>query len=246
MWWSIGTAALALVLSSPPLRLGGKTGRAQHLKALEIRSSAEAALRLAQGLGRERHLRDALMWLRRARARGAHPLRVALVRADVFQDVERPAQAASAYLEVIEQAPDNPHAHLQLWWLMRDARWPGGVDRARLRAALVKAGYHLGPEPARPRERDTAKARVTKGRAALRRGAFGEAAALFEAAIQHDDDYAEAFHGLGEARLRAGERTRAAAAWRIFLALTERDTRRRRAVQRAVDDVARHRGLRTR
>ncbi|MCB9523729.1 MAG: hypothetical protein H6702_10200 [Myxococcales bacterium] len=243
MWWSIGMAALGLVLSSPPLHLGGKTGRAQHLKRLELSPTAEDALRLAQGLGRERHVRDALMWLRRAQARGAHPLRVALVRADVFRDAGRPAEAASAYLEVIEQAPHNPHAHLALWALLRDARWPEAVDRARLRAVVVAAGYALGEAPARPRATEAAREQVAAGETALRAGDFQAAVARFEAAVALDDDLAEAFHGLGEAWLRLGQRERAAAAWRIFLMLSPRDTRQRRMVQRAVDDVERHRGL---
>ncbi len=240
-WLIVSTALWA----SPPLHLGGKIGRAQHLTRLERSAGddAESALRLAQGLGAERHLRDALMWLRRAEARGAHPLRVVLVRAEILQSAGRPGEAASAWLEAIEAAPHNAHAHLSLWRLLRDVRLPDGLDRSRLRKAVVAAGYHIGVAPSRPRDRPAAQALVARGAEAMKAGRFGAAIELFEAAIDLDDDLESAFYGLGAARERQGDRPRAAAAWRIFLSLATRDTRQRRQAQRAVDDDERHRGL---
>ncbi|MCA9526402.1 MAG: hypothetical protein KC549_08920, partial [Myxococcales bacterium] len=77
----------------------------------------------------------------------------------------------------------------------------------------------------------------------LAAGQFTTAIERFEAAVAADDTRAQPFRGLGIAQGRLGQEAASVAAWRLYLALTDRDDRERRQVERVILDAERRRGL---
>ncbi|MEZ4475003.1 MAG: hypothetical protein R3F60_30265 [bacterium] len=238
-----GVLVLALVLgtaqAAPPV---GGTAEAD-LAAAATAGDAEAALQLAQILGRRGALQPALAQANRALAAGVHPLRVNLVRGEACLAAGELVDAVREFFEVVSAAPANGHAHVQLWLALREAQLPPAMDGSRMRRVLREAGYTLADAPQRPRQPDEAARLEAEGFARLAAGQFRTAVESFEAAVAADDTRAPPFRGLGIAWGRLGQEARSVAAWRLYLALSDRDDRERRQVERVVWDAERRRGL---
>lgn len=205
--------------------------------------NAEAAINLALGHARLGDYKLAHSWLTRAVELGAEPLRVQLLRADLYTRDLKWDSAFSAWFEVMEAAPHNPYAPFMLWTLLREREAPKGFDVRRVREALVERGFHIEPSPARPPDRERARTLREEGDAALKAARFGEAADLFRAAIAAADDEAASYLLLARAydRLKAPER--AVNTLRLYLLFELRENRDRRLAQQRVDEAERTLGL---
>ncbi|MCB9549814.1 MAG: hypothetical protein H6706_28740 [Myxococcales bacterium] len=214
-----------------------------ELTAAADAGDAEALLQLAQVEARRGDLRAALARTHRALAAGIHPLRVNLVRGDAYAAAGEYAEAVREYFEVVLAAPANGHAHVQLWLALREAQLPPSMDGARVRQVLRAAGYVIADAPRRPRQPAEAARLEAEGFELLAAGQFTTAIERFEAAVAADDTRAQPFRGLGIAQGRLGQKAASVAAWRLYLALTDRDDRERRQVERVILDAERRRGL---
>jgi len=239
---------ISIALASPAA-LGGDEGHAAHLGDLTAAAEShgddpEIALRLAHALGVRGRTDDALAWLKTATRRGAHPLRVELVAGDIHLAAERYEFALTAYFEVASQAPHNRYAHLRMWRVLREADiLPPNVDVARLRAHLRDAGYFVPDRRVRPPKTAQARQLTDRAMVTLKGGGFREALDGFAAALSLDDGYAPAFRGMGIAYARLGRDDQALGAYRLYLFLTETETRETRQVRRILYDADRRRGL---
>lgn len=242
--WLIVAALLA-----GPGTLGGEAGVRAHIEGLEATAEArpddaEVALRLAQALGAHRRTEAALKWVAQAAERGAHPLRVQLVTGDIHLAAEQYEFALRAYFEVANAAPHNGYAHVRLWRVLREADiLPPNVDQGRLRDYLRDAGYHIPDRRLRPPRTPLARQLTERAYDALKQGRFGEALDGFAAALSNDDGFAAAYRGLGIAYARSGKEQQALAAYRLYLLLTDEDSREVREVRRLLTEAARRRGL---
>ena len=228
--------------------LGGDAGFEAHAARLEAVGDAESALRLAQGYGARKQLESALRWAATAAERGAHPLRVHLVRGDAYLQVERWEFAIREYYEVVTAAPENGYALVRLWQCFHQADLlPDVLDAGRLRAELRKGGLYLPESPARPPNGALARQLRAAGEKALLAGRFREAVDKLHAALAQDDRDSAAYHALGRAHERLGQRHLAVGAYRLFLELSTREDRATRDARRFVDAEERRKGhVRTR
>lgn len=229
-------AAMPATAAPPPWVLDLEAQAAQD-------PSGRTALRVAHAYARLGTLKTALRYANQARAAGVNGLRVNLVRGDAYLQAEEYADAVREFFEVAVAAPSNAYAQVHLWIALRDAQLPPSLDGDRLRALLRKAGYFMPIAARRPREQPAAKALIEKGYSAIRAGDFKTAIDRFQAAIVHDDTLASPLRGLGIALGRLDDRPQSLAAFRLYLAMTNADTRERRQIRRVVMDAERHRGL---
>jgi tetratricopeptide (TPR) repeat protein len=222
-----------------------------HIATLEAQAEAnprDAAtpLRLAGGFAARGLPDDALKWAAVAEARGANPLQVRLVRGDACLQAGRLEDAVREYFEVVDAAPDNAYAHVQLWRALSQAdpaKLPAALDLARVRAVLVQGGYHLPTKVTRPARTAEAEADARRGFESVRAGRFQEALERFDAALSQDVAFAEAHRGIGIALAALDRPAAALGAYRLYLALTPRETQETRRLKRLVDDAERRRGL---
>jgi tetratricopeptide (TPR) repeat protein len=217
-----------------------------HVETLSATPGAEAALRLAGGLGRRGELAAARRWAAEARSRGADALRVRLVLADAAYVAEDWVPAASGYFEVLREAPENPHALVQLWHCIRLApptALARELDVGRLRDALETHGMFVPSAFQYPPDLPAARARVEAGFADAGRGDHDAAGRAFREAIAVAPSSHEAWRGLGLAEAAAGRAAHARAAYLIYLSLEPPETLVTRRIRRVVIDAARRRGL---
>ncbi len=233
---------LALVLAAPPL--GGVEGFNAHVERLVATGDAHGALRLAQGFAVRGEVDRAVRWAGIARERGAHPVRVHLVRGTAYLATERYEFALREFFEALVAAPENGHAQVQLWRCLREVDvLPDIVDRERLRRQLVDAGFYLPNTPARPIDPIVATRLRKRAFAALHAGHPRAALETFRAAIAKNDTHPESYRGLGRAYEALGQQRKAVGGMRLFLALEGRETRATRHVRRFVYAEERRRGL---
>jgi tetratricopeptide (TPR) repeat protein len=223
--------------------LGGTAGFEAHAERLAAAPDAQSALRLAQGLGARGKLAQALEWSKTAAQRGAHPLRVHLVRGDAYLHSQRWELAIREFYEVVSQAPANGYALVRLWRCFHEADvLPDILDAARLRSELRKGGLYLPEAPTRPPNRALAGKLRSAGKAAILAGRFRDAIGKLHAALAQDDKDPAAYLALGTAHERMGQPALAVGAYRLFLELADRESRATRDARRFVDGVERRRG----
>jgi tetratricopeptide (TPR) repeat protein len=234
-----GSGALAQV------ELGSTETLKAHLENLRPagKVNAEAAINLALGHSRLGDFKLAHNWLTRAVDLGAEPLRIKMLRADFYTRDLKWELAFSAWFDLMEAAPENPHAPFVLWTLLREREAPSGFDVRRVREALVALGFHLEPSPARPPDRPQAQLLREQGDLALKAGRFGEAADLFRASIAAADDEAQSYLLLSKTYDRLKQPERAVNTLRLYLHLEIRENRDRRTAQQRVDEAERSLGL---
>ncbi len=243
LWLAAGTASAGAAGFDTA---GWKT----HVARLEALAAAhpgdaEVALRLAGGHAARGVESAALRWAEEAARRGAHPLRVHLVRGDALLAAGRLEEAVREYFEVVQAAPHQGYAHLKLWQALARAApgaLPPTVDVPRLRVLLERAGYHLPADRATP-EPGAAAVHTARGLEAARAGRFADAVDAFNSALRHDPLYADAHRGLGVALAALGRAEAALGAYRVYLSLATLETYETRRVQRLLDDAERRRGL---
>ncbi len=223
--------------------LGGQAGFEAHATRLAGREDAEATVRLAQGYGARGRLQEALRWAVKARERGAHSLRIHLVRGDAYLAAERFEFAIREYYEVVAQAPLNGYAQVRLWRCLRRADvLPDVLDAGRLRGELRKGGLYLPDAPSRPPDAVLARSLREAGEASLLEGRAREAVSKLHAALAQDDGDPLAYLALARAQEQVGEPLLAAGAYRLFLELAPTETRTTRDARRFLVGQERRRG----
>jgi len=244
VWLRFAIFALPMALAGPAR--GRPEARADALAELQAAARSgdgEAGLQLAYVLGRQGDLAGAIRLANEALAAGVEPLRVNLVRGEAYMQADDLADAVREFFEVVVAAPQNGHAHVQLWLALRAAELPPAIDGARVRAVLREAGFFIPDAPRRPRDPAAAARLEEKGFAHVTAGRFEKAIAAFHEAVAADDSRAQPFRGLGIAHGRLDQEGPSVAAWRLYLALTSGVTRERRQVERVILDAERRRGL---
>lgn len=217
-----------------------------HVERLSTAPGAEAALRLAGGLGRRGETAAARRWAEEARARGAAPIRVTLVLAETARVAEDWVAAAAGYFDVLTVAPSNPHAAVQLWHCLRLAPPQAllqTLDVTRLRTALEGQGFYVPEVFAYPPDLPRAAASVTAGFEALTRTDYDGARRAFQAAIADAPMSHDAWRGLGMTEAAAGNGAGARAAYLIYLGLDPPESQPTRRIRQIIVDDARRRGL---
>ncbi len=235
---------LTIALLAPPSLLGGEAGFEAHAARLARVGDAQSALRLAQGYGARDKLDEALRWAKRAAERGAHPLRVHLVRGDAYLKAQRFEFAIREFYEVVSQAPDNGYAQMRLrrCFGLADVL-PDTIDAQRLRVELRKGGLYLPETPVRPPDVALGAQLREAGTKALRAGRFNEAVEKLRAALAQNERDAQAYLALAKAHQRLGQRRLAVGSYRLFIELAPRATRDTRDAHRLIEREERRRGL---
>lgn len=205
----------------------------------------QAPLRLAQVYGARGVLEPALRWAGEAARRGAHPLRIHLLRGDAYLAARQPHDALREYFEVAVSAPSNAYAQVQVWRCLRLAPQVKGVDTERIRAVLDERGLVIPARLARPADPAAAAERSERGTAALHAGRLQEAEEAFRAALAYDEGLADAHRGLALVFTALGQQERALGAWRVFVELAPANHRETRLARQRLDDAERRRGLST-
>ncbi|MFN3199339.1 MAG: hypothetical protein ACE366_13130 [Bradymonadia bacterium] len=240
------------LLARPPLIAApDEAGWRQHVAQLEEQAlrapdSPAAPMRLAAGFARRRRVAEALEWASEAARRGAHPLRLALIRGDAFFFANRFEEAAAEYFEVASTSKTNTHAHAQLWQCLRavpQSQLGRTIDVLTARELLLEAGLFVPDEFTWPVQPDMARAAITEGHKALGMQRPREAVAHFQKAIKADGTHPEAFKGMAMALSQLGEKRQALGAWQLFLGLNPDDNREIRQIRRRLIDEERRRGL---
>lgn len=216
---------------------------ATELAAEVTQGDGESALRLAHIRSESGDLSGSIAATNQALKAGVHPLRVHLVRGGAYLKAAAFADAVRELFEVVVAAPHNGHAHVQLWLALRAAQLPPAIDAQRVRAALRAAGFFVADAPRRPRAPEKAQHHENEGFAHIKAGRFEDAIAAFQAAVVEDDSRPQPFRGLGIAHGRLDQAGPSVAAWRLYLALTDRHDRARRQVEHVILDSERRRGL---
>lgn len=227
--------ALLVALAGPPT-----VGEARELTEAEIRgwidhiSSLQRRRRraprdpqvlvlLAEAYGRIGDIPRALRTVRRAERAGAPRLVTRLVEADTHRRWGHNAEALPLYLAVLDEAPSQTHALLQLWRIAVEEVVSGREStvalrevRGRLRGLgmFVPDVFAPSPEAASEATRLTAEARQL-----LADGRTRDAIVRAEQAISQDPGFARAFEILWRANQRLGEPDRALGAALVYLEL---------------------------
>jgi tetratricopeptide (TPR) repeat protein len=233
---------LAPLLILPCLAAPAAADEVEALVAA-ARTDGEAALRLAHIRSESGDLQGAIALTNQALKADVHPLRVHLVRGEAYLAAEAFADAVREFFEVVVAAPHNGHAHVQLWLALRAAQLPPAIDAQRVREVLRTAGFFVADAPKRPRAPQKAERFEAKGFAHIKAGRFEDAIEAFQSAVVEDDTRPQPFRGLGIAHGRLDREGPSVAAWRLYLALTDREDRERRQVERIILDSERRRGL---
>jgi len=230
------------LLLGPPDAEGWRT----HVATLSAAEDAESALRLASGLGRRGETAEARRFAAIARERGVHPERVTLALADIALRAEDWAIAASGYYDVLQAAPANGYAAVQLWHCLRMApplALSRELDVAKLRLALDALGFYVPTVFQYPPDLHAAAVRVSEGFAAMARDDSAVAKSAFRAAIDAAPSFHDAWRGLGMVEAARGNAAGARSAYLIFVALEPPEGLETRRIRRVLADDARRRGL---
>ncbi len=184
---------------------------------------AEIHLALAALFARAKREPEMHRYLAEARAGGIAASRCDLILGDYFRSVGRCDAAMSTLVRVLIRHEDQPYALLALWKTLYECKLQGAevkTDTDAIRERLSASGLHFPQSFAlKPRASATAKRLTAAGYNALLGGNPELAAGLFEAAVDALPSWPHAHRGLGIARARRGDHTRAAGAYLLYLEL---------------------------
>jgi tetratricopeptide (TPR) repeat protein len=199
-----------------------------HVMSLERRVSRnadDAALmtRLTAAYVHIADVRRALPALERLADLRVPPVRLALLRGDLFMRAGDFDQAARAYLDALGRAPRQTHALVQLWRLLLRVTLEEvevGFDREAVTETLTAAGLYF-PESYRASANgpDQAARLVDRAGALLLRDRPEEASVQLMRAIDLDPGNAEAFAGLVRAHRAMNDPESALGAALVYLLL---------------------------
>lgn len=246
-------AALAVPASSRARELTETEirGWIDHISTLQRmrrhrRNDPDLLVRLAEAYGRIGDVPRAIRTVRRAERAGAPRLVTRLVQADTYRRWGHNAEAVPLYLAVLDDAPSQTHALLQLWRIaveevvsgrestavMRDVR-----GRLRGLGMFVPDVFAPSPDAAAEATRLTVEAREL-----LSQGRTTDAIVRAEQAISQDPGFSRAFEVLYRANIRLGEPDRALGAAIVYLDL-EPDGSAAREARESVLRYFRHMAL---
>ncbi len=185
-------------------------------------------LRMAQlysAMGREG---EVVRYCQDARSRGGNALAIELVLGDFYGRQDRPADALSHYIKVLDQSPNQAHALTQVWFLLQTIRFENRevpLDVVQIAERLNQSGYYVAVALPRGDKKAAAEALARASRM-LSAGRQQEAIGAYKQASAHDPWNAEAHRGLGISYATIGDNVRAIGAYHLYIALsspTERE-----------------------
>lgn len=166
---------------------------------------------------------EALKHARAARRLGIVSSRIDLVLGSLYRRLGRYDAAFSTYLRVLVHNTGQPHALVQLWKTLYEARLRGAkvkIDTQALRDRLIGFGLHFPKDFKLENDSADSSNRLTvRAYSALLAQRNRYAAELFEAAIDALPSNPRAHRGLGIARARQQDFMRAAGAYLLYLEL---------------------------
>jgi len=203
-------------------------GWIDHISTLQRRRrhaprDPDLLVRLAEAYGRIGDLPRAIRTVRRAERAGAPRLVTRIVEADAYRRWGHNAEAVPLYIAVLDDAPSQTHALLQLWRIAVEEVVSGRESTATLRdvrgrlrglGMFVPDVFAPSPDAAAEATRLTAEAREL-----LADGRTTDAIVRAEQAISQDPGFARAFEVLWRANTRLGEPDRALGAAIVYLEL---------------------------
>jgi hypothetical protein len=186
-------------------------------------SSGDTHLALASLYARALRQRETLFHLAEARKTGIAASRIDLLLGSFYRSVGRFDAAFSTLVRVLVRHEEQPFALVQLWKALYECKLRAAqvkTDTDSIRERLAASGLHfpaefkLAPDAATKAKRLTASAYN-----ALLADKAQFAAELFQAAIDAFPSEPQAHRGLGIARARGHDFTRAAGAYLLYLEL---------------------------
>ena len=230
---AIAIVGLLAVWAPPPAQARELTeteirGWIDHISNLQRRRRSaprdpDLLVQLAEAYGRIGDVERALRTVRRAERAGAPPLVTRMVEADTYRRWGHNAEALPKYLAVLDEAPAQTHALVELWRIVVEEVVSGREPtpevheaRGRLRAMGMYVPDVFAPSPEANAE---ASRLTTEARELLARGRPADAVVRAEQAISQDPGFARAFELLWRANARLGESDRALGAAVVYLEL---------------------------
>lgn len=220
---ALGLLLTAPVQADPPPRV---QAQARMLRSQMVRRGEERGeidLALAWHYARARQARSALYFVKQARKHGVAAGRTDLLLGTFYRRSGRYDAAFSTLVRVLVRNPQQPYALVQLWKTLYEAKLRGAAtktDTVAIQQRLAGLGLHFPVtfDPAKVSP-DKSKQLAAAGYNALLSDKSGFAAELFESAVEANPSNALAHRGLGIARARKHDYTRAAGAYLLYLEL---------------------------
>lgn len=229
-WLRLTVLSVLVIGSVPPPVLGrGRLSlddRARLLRAQMQRrgeSKGEIALALAWHYAKANSPRGTIYFVRQARKLGILATRTDLLLGTFYRQRGRHDAAFSTLVRLLVKHPEQPYALVQLWKTLYEANLQGAkiqTDTGAIRERLAALGLHFPKTfSADKLSANRSKRLAANGYNALLAGRDRFAAELFEAAIDAFPSNPLAHRGLGIARARQNDYTRAAGAYLLYLEL---------------------------
>jgi tetratricopeptide (TPR) repeat protein len=215
----VATPASAEVSFDPAL--AAREARRQILRRAE--DAGEISLALAAIFGRAKRQREVFHYISEARRQGVAASRTDLLLGAFYRSTARYDAAFSTFVRVLVRHEDQPYALVQLWKTLYECKLQGSevkTDTDMVRERLAAAGLYFPKEfKIAPAPLATARKLSATAYNALLAGKAQFAAELFEAAIDALPSDSQAHRGLGIARARLQDFSRAAGAYLLYLEL---------------------------
>jgi tetratricopeptide (TPR) repeat protein len=194
-------------------------------KQMQRRGSpaSEIHLALAAVYARAKRGRELSFHLGEARKLGISASRTDLLLGSYYRGVARYDAAFSTLVRVLVRHGEQPYALVALWKTLYECKLQGATVKTEIetiRERLSSSGLHFPREfKLTPKSQAQAKKLTSAGYNALLASKASFAAELFQSAIDAFPSEAQAHRGLGIARARLEDYTRAAGAYLLYLEL---------------------------
>ncbi len=185
--------------------------------------AGEIHLALASYYAKKKMSREVSLHIEEARKRGVTAMRIDLLLGTFFRSMKRYDAAFSTLVRVLVSAEEQPYALVELWKSLYECALQAveiKTDTSVIRQRLERLGLYF-PETfeIKPTSATYSKRLTADGFNALLTGRPKHAVELFQAALDLLPSNARAHRGLGQARLRLQDFTRAAGAYLLYLEL---------------------------
>lgn len=223
---SAALVLLALPADARELTEAETRGWIDHISELQRRRrhaprDPDLLVQLAEAYGRIGDVERARRAVRRAERAGAPELVTRLVEADTFRRWGHNAEAIPLYIAVLDAAPAQTHALVQLWRIAVEEVVSGRESTPVLREVrgrLRGMGMYVPDRFAPSADAAVEAARLTaEARDLLSQDRAADAIVRAEQAISQDPGFARAFEVLWRANTRLGEADRALGAAVVYL-----------------------------
>ena len=213
-----------VIHASPKVTLSDRVRHVRHQMRLRGESPGEINLALAALYARAGRSRQVARMIRLARKQGIAAGRTDLLLGSFFRRVGRYDAAFSTLVRVLVRHEEQPYALVELWKTLYNCKLQGAkvsTDTDAIRKRLSDSGLHFPRRIATtPKALTRAKKLTASAYSELLRDRPRIAASLFMEAIDLNPSYPQAHRGLGIARARTQDYTRAAGAYLIYLELS--------------------------